>query len=977
MKRLLFLSLTPVLAWAQYTYYFVDSFWTINSTHWQANGVISGSGAGLISSDSAGGSVISKVAVPGGLAAYEVKTKVRLNRVGGTYVQYLRASPDAKTGPDPSGAFYSLEWTNVLLTPDGGCAFDLRIKQRVNGLFTELAAYNVGCIGAADNYLVAVINAAGHILTRINDVGFGWLDTGNTITSGQPGVGLLASPAGNSIVETSLGPADITAPSPIDTGRASVQALPNRIDIEWESPNDGVSGTGVGTFLLYRNGVWFGSSFGTLSDATVSPNGSYTYMIVPCDRHANCGPGVNIQVTTPPAGTLDARRVGVRADGAYWGGPGENIDAFSGNLSFNIPLLTAIGRSGLSLGLSLSYNSQMWRGDGAGTSSKVWKIGRDVGYGQNWILTPGSIRPAVSEFWNVHHYTFTDPSGAEYRLDINNNGIWTSSEAFYARWDPGTRRLIWPDGTIWYYYCTALGGEPDQGTHYPTRIEDRNGNQILLEYQGAWGAGMPNSSARIAVIADLRAPAGVNKSYEFQYTTGQLPRLTKIKNYVNTGEEYSFTYAHNQPLWTPMAPVEQRGTTSLLTEVKVDRTGARWLFQYGSNQSAELTRVTLPLGGELQYEYQQRDYPNGRRLREVSVRRLKTTPSASPWTYTFSVIPGDVGQNSVRRRTLADPSGPVRRWSFVSAGGSETPFGRLKIYEEAADVTAANPMLRQEITWTQDAAGRWYAGTTLTKLDPGTANERVSKTEIVRDTFGNVTTQRVYDYGELSTPKRTYTYTYMTIGNARLPTLAQVTESGQTLSLASWQYDSLGLIDAPGMTYHNPLFNHYYAARGLPTVTYTLGRPPEYRWYDIGGNLVRYQREGAPLVNVTVNSASQWAAPSLVVPNSNTNLADSYQWNQYLLLTSAPAPTAPRRRTPTTSSAAPPASPRRTGPSPPTPTTTLPCRPRSPRPPTAAGSGPAWTGWAGRSASSAATARRWFRSPTPNTPPAPARPLGG
>jgi YD repeat-containing protein len=73
-------------------------------------------------------------------------------------------------------------------------------------------------------------------------------------------------------------------------------------------------------------------------------------------------------------------------------------------------------------------------------------------------------------------------------------------------------------------------------------------------------------------------------------------------------------------------------------------------------------------------------------------------------------------------------------------------------------------------------------------------------------------------------------------------------------------------------------------------VTYTLGRPPEYRWYDIGGNLVRYQREGAPLVNVTVNIASQWAAPSLVVPNSNTNLADSYQWNQYLLLTSATGP---------------------------------------------------------------------------------------
>jgi YD repeat-containing protein len=434
------------------------------------------------------------------------------------------------------------------------------------------------------------------------------------------------------------------------------------------------------------------------------------------------------------------------------------------------------------------------------------------------------------------------------------------------------------------------GASPTREPNYPTLVEDRNGNRIVLEYQGTWGAGMPNSSPRIAWIADLRAPANTQKSYEFQYTTGQLPRLIKIKNNVNTGEEYSFTYALDQPLWTPMSPVQQRGVTSLLTEVKVDKTGARWLFEYGSNQAAELTRVTLPLGGELQYEYNQRDYPNGRRFREVSVRRLKTTPSASPWTYTFSVGSGDVGQNGVLRRILTDPSGPVRRWSFVTAGGSETPFGRLKIFEEAVNATAANPLLRQELTWTQDSVGRWYNSATLTSLDPGTANERVSKTEIVRDVYGFVTTQRVYDYGNLNTPKRTYTYTYTSIVNARLPVQAQVSEGGQTFTLASWQYDMFPLTDAPAMSYHNPVMDVSFFYRGLPTMTTTLGGPTEYRWYDIGGNVVKYSRDGGPIVNVTVNSASQWAAPSLVVPNSNTNLADSYQWNQYLLLTSSVGP---------------------------------------------------------------------------------------
>jgi len=46
MKRALFLFLAALPAWTQYAYYFSDSFSSINTSNWQANGVISGDSPG-------------------------------------------------------------------------------------------------------------------------------------------------------------------------------------------------------------------------------------------------------------------------------------------------------------------------------------------------------------------------------------------------------------------------------------------------------------------------------------------------------------------------------------------------------------------------------------------------------------------------------------------------------------------------------------------------------------------------------------------------------------------------------------------------------------------------------------------------------------------------------------------------------------------------------------------------------------------
>src|SRR5262249_53323797 len=150
-------------------------------------------------------------------------------------------------------------------------------------------------------------------------------------------------------------------------------------------------------------------------------------------------------VTTPPAGSVDPRRVGVRPTGSYWGASGEQIDLLSGNLNYTVPLFKATARTGWSATVGLSYNSQIWRLDNGGT----WKMGRDIGYGLGWKLQAGSLIPIYYGPYSAHHYIFTDMTGAEYRLDMVSNGVWTSREGFYGSFDSNTGRLYFPDGSYW------------------------------------------------------------------------------------------------------------------------------------------------------------------------------------------------------------------------------------------------------------------------------------------------------------------------------------------------------------------------------------------------------------------------------------------------------------------------------------------------------------------------------------------------
>jgi hypothetical protein len=146
------------------------------------------------------------------------------------------------------------------------------------------------------------------------------------------------------------------------------------------------------------------------------------------------------QTSGKAARWVEALRTGVRPTGAYWGAAAEQIDLWSGNLNFTVPLLKAQSRGGWSTSFALGHNSQMWRQEAGGSA----KLSRDVGYGLGWILQAGSVTP-VPLNGTVQSYLFTDATEAEYQLTSAGSGVYASHDGIYVWYDSGAQQLRFPD----------------------------------------------------------------------------------------------------------------------------------------------------------------------------------------------------------------------------------------------------------------------------------------------------------------------------------------------------------------------------------------------------------------------------------------------------------------------------------------------------------------------------------------------------
>ncbi len=177
--------------------------------------------------------------------------------------------------------------------------------------------------------------------------------------------------------------------------------------------------------------------------------------------------------------------------------------------------------------------------------------------------------------------------------------------------------------------------------------------------------------------------------------------------------------------------------------------------------------------------------------------------------------------------------------------------------------------------------------------NPGQVQKKVEQT---RDAYGNVTQTKVYNYGNLTTPARTYTNSYLTDANYtsryirnRLVS-STVTDGSVTTTLVSNLYDGgCPYVSLAAMTnareHDDSNYGQTFFYRGNVTQSTTPAGVTCIS-YNTGGVPVSTTRNGVQ-TSITVNSSTNYAAPSALTTNG---LTETLQWNTFLGLTQETGP---------------------------------------------------------------------------------------
>jgi hypothetical protein len=394
--------------------------------------------------------------------------------------------------------------------------------------------------------------------------------------------------------EVSVGAIETGVPSAVSAGSIVTGYSGGQFTATWTAATD--SGIGRVRYEIYKNLTKL-QDVGTASVSfAAGPGEVFDLKVRAYDGHRNFSAEAVKSVSTPPATSGvwdDSRRIGVHALGSYWGDAGEKIDVRSMNLNFSQGLLSVKGRAGAGLGIGLSYNSQLWRKE----NSTIWKMGGDTGLGFGWRLMAGSVAPVWSSPTTFSHYVFIDATGAEYKLDINSGNVWKGKEGTYVWYDANYQRLHFKDGSYWQMDCISGISEADAGSRYPTRVFDRNGNYVELNYMSVNNGAYINQTSRIWFIYDARSGTGpVTASYQFTWNSDTVPHLTSVApQFYSNAEHYAFSYSADNALIEPFNNATQYGSARRLNSFVQGQGTRTQSFEYNVSVRPNPSQATLSL----------------------------------------------------------------------------------------------------------------------------------------------------------------------------------------------------------------------------------------------------------------------------------------------------------------------------------------------------------------------------------------------
>jgi RHS repeat-associated protein len=220
------------------------------------------------------------------------------------------------------------------------------------------------------------------------------------------------------------------------------------------------------------------------------------------------------------------------------------------------------------------------------------------------------------------------------------------------------------------------------------------------------------------------------------------------------------------------------------------------------------------------------------------------------------------------------PSSAAKTW-FFQTDTTQSNLGKTIAYDER-NYPSNLILFRQDFVWgTTPTSGNPYINSTYTTLDPGQSYQVQKVANQSLDQYGNLLQMNVYDWGNYSTPARTYTNTYLTGSNytsryifnrlkastvtsgSLSTTLSQIYYDGEPGSCGGFTFTDPSTQPAPlGM--HDTSYGINFLYRGMPGTVITPASTVCTN-YDIGGNVTSSSTNGLT-TTATTASGSDYAA---------------------------------------------------------------------------------------------------------------------
>jgi RHS repeat-associated protein len=479
-------------------------------------------------------------------------------------------------------------------------------------------------------------------------------------------------------------------------------------------------------------------------------------------------------------------------------------------------------------------------------------------------------------------------------------GFWQYQISRNGVFQGGLAKASWSDTTV----------SPNTTYTYSVVTVDRHGNQsTATEFQVVTPAAGAVDPRKIGVrpLGSYWGAAGENIDMQTGNLNFTLPLLSVPGR---GGMKLNVALSYNSLNWRQDAAgtwllgedVGYGFGWKLLAGATTSGLGTHY-FTYGANGAGELTKITLPYQAEVSWQYSDFGYFSGKTFREVTWRGLKSQPGGTTDGWTLTWDSGDGNLYLHNARVLADPTGTAdKRWTFQT--NTTSPYAGLLLTYAERSLPGPTELVRQDSTWAQSPSLQPYVQSATSYLNPGTPAEKASRTTQSIDGYGNLLQQDIYDYTSLSTPARTYTYTYLGGGDYtsryirnRLMTVS-VTGGGVTRTLVSRKYDngatypcSWGIAPADGARLHDDAtYTTSFVWRGNVTSERLLGESKRCFGYDLLGNALTQWNGSGQRVDGQYSQNWNYVVPTVAYPNSNTSLTETRAYNTFLGLTELDTP---------------------------------------------------------------------------------------